>query len=206
MKLGQALVRIANWNKSNASRALFNLMMSFAAVNRHGLHTQMMDLKIQALHGLSKSKIEKPEVCYEAAVQHLAAGMLLCSIEVCRSVATDLSFTAPLKPTADIPKLHRAACTTGQWLVYLSGVKSIARWSNLHDVKVGSDLAMLLEWMYYFDTLARFSFQHWQGAYTSENKPEATLFDPGAMRAEVGMRHTSSEVSWLANDAFLSAL
>ncbi|KAL2214054.1 hypothetical protein CC79DRAFT_1391935 [Sarocladium strictum] len=169
MELGQALVRIAQLDKSNTSRALIKLMMSFAAVNRHGLHAQMMDLKIQALHDLSKSKTEKPEVCYEAAVQHLAAGMLLCSIE-----------------------LHRAACTTGQWLVYLSGVKSVVRASDLHDAKAGSDVAMLLDWMYYFDTLARFSFQHWQGAYTSENKPKAALFDPGVMRAERPLNATPS--------------
>lgn len=79
-ELGQALIRIALLDDSRTSRALMKLMLSFASVHKHGLHAQMMNLKIDALHDLSKgSSLDLGPV---AAIQHLAAGMLLCCIEV----------------------------------------------------------------------------------------------------------------------------
>jgi hypothetical protein len=160
-------------------------MLSFASIHKTGVQAQMMNLKIEALHDLSKSS--GLDLCPVAAVQHLAAGMLLCAIEVSHRL-NDATSTSHLDIwKLMIEQIHRSSCTTGQWLIYLSGAKNVVRSGKLLAAEPGTDLAILLDWLYYFDVLARFSFQHWHGSYTDEANPKAAVFDPGALRAEVSL-------------------
>ncbi|KAK1950769.1 hypothetical protein LY78DRAFT_732358, partial [Colletotrichum sublineola] len=53
--------------------------------------------------------------------------------------------------------------TSGHWASYLGGVKTVVKASpakSLH--QLGSDMFVLLDWVYYHDVLARFSLLHWR--------------------------------------------
>ncbi|KAH8175977.1 fungal specific transcription factor domain-containing protein [Sarocladium implicatum] len=169
MQLGRALVRIAGLDSSHASLGLTKLIQSFAVIQKYSVHEQMMNLKIEALSALGASS--KHKLSPTAAMQHLAAGMMLCSIEI-----------------------HHASCTTGQWLIHLCGVKKIQRSGSLPEPLPGSDLEMLLHWAYYVDVVARFSYKHWSDPFAEGPCPMSQT-SPAALRAErPAMRATSLDV------------
>ncbi|KAJ5570289.1 uncharacterized protein N7459_009719 [Penicillium hispanicum] len=117
--VGAVVIRMALVNDSPSAKA-----------------TQAAELKISAINALiaaSKSDIGPIE-----AIQHVAAGMLLCSFEI-----------------------HGASCTSGQWKLYIDGVKSIIKASTLETLERHSEFDALLSWVYYHDTLLRFSTLHW---------------------------------------------
>lgn len=58
--------------------------------------------------------------------------------------------------------MHHSSCTTGHWLSYLCGIQEIIQLTGLDTVHQDPDLAVLLDWVYYYNVLARFSRQHWQ--------------------------------------------
>lgn len=44
---------------------------------------------------------------------------------------------------------------------YLRGVKNVIKAARLQDLASHGDLAILLDWVYYHDVLARFTLRHW---------------------------------------------
>jgi hypothetical protein len=114
-------------------------LLAFSSLHRYGLQSQALELKIAALGSLAKG-LAAPNLCVQATMQHIAAGMLLCSFEV-----------------------HQSSCTSDQWTFYLGGVKTVLNASSTKTLRqLGSDVAALLDWVHYHDVLARFSLLHWK--------------------------------------------
>ncbi|GIC92250.1 uncharacterized protein Aud_008716 [Aspergillus udagawae] len=133
--LGNILVRIA----LQGSAAVLQALLAFSSLHRYGLQSQALELKIAALGSLAKG-LAAPNLCVQATMQHIAAGMLLCSFEV-----------------------HQSSCTSDQWTFYLGGVKTVLNASSTKTLRqLGSDVAALLDWVHYHDVLARFSLLHWK--------------------------------------------
>ncbi|KAI1474606.1 fungal-specific transcription factor domain-containing protein [Daldinia eschscholtzii] len=142
--LGNLLIRISLASETTSAVAALQSLLALSSLHRHDVHSQAVELKISALKSLAAAAGSHFGIT--EAAQHVAAGMLLCSFEV-----------------------HQASCTSGQWLWYLSGVKNLVKTTGLDKYPQDSDLAMLLDWVYYFDVLARFTLQHWNRD-TTENK------------------------------------
>ena len=134
--LGNAIIRIALSGRTTLSTAVVQAILAFSALVRHNVHGQAIELKISALKTLQSASGNQAMSPTEAA-QHVTAGMLLCSFEV-----------------------HQASCTSGKWTWYLRGVKDVIRASGLDMGRQDADVALLLDWVYYNDVLARFSLRH----------------------------------------------
>ncbi|KAL2163788.1 hypothetical protein VTH06DRAFT_5847 [Thermothelomyces fergusii] len=136
-ELGDVLLRTALAKNTAAARALFSSILALSSLHRHDIHSQAVEHKIAAIEALAAAS-GSPAIDTAEAMQHVAAGMLLCSFEI-----------------------HQAACTSGDWTRYLRGVKHVIHVAGLNDVEHDADLAALLDWVYYHDVLARFSARHW---------------------------------------------
>ncbi|GIJ91133.1 hypothetical protein Asppvi_010098 [Aspergillus pseudoviridinutans] len=133
--LGNILVRTA----LQGSAAVLQALLAFSSLHRYGLQSQALELKIGALGSLAKGSAV-PSLCAQTTMQHIAAGMLLCSFEV-----------------------HQSSYTSDQWIFYLGGVKTVLNASSIKTLRqLGSDMAVLLDWVHYHDVLARFSLLHWK--------------------------------------------
>ena len=78
--LGKLLMRFSQSEKTLGSQAVLHALLGLASLARYGYNEQAMELKIASLRALGKGL----ESCHNAfeRVYHVAAGMLLCSIEV----------------------------------------------------------------------------------------------------------------------------
>lgn len=74
------LVRMSFSSSTVSANAVFRAILALSSVHRYGLQSQAVQLKIVALRALSDSL--KTGMSSEESMQHLAAGMLLCSFEV----------------------------------------------------------------------------------------------------------------------------
>jgi hypothetical protein len=75
------LVRLALSESSPSSTAVLQSALALSSFHRHGLQADVFRFKARALHALiisSNHCIERP-----AVVQHIAASMILCHLEVC---------------------------------------------------------------------------------------------------------------------------
>jgi hypothetical protein len=75
------LVRMALVNNAPSTAAVLRSLLALSSLHRSGLHSQAAELKIDALKALSAAS--NREISAMETVQHVAAGMLLCSYEVC---------------------------------------------------------------------------------------------------------------------------
>jgi hypothetical protein len=146
--LGSILVRIALEGETASAAALLKALLAFSSLHRSGLQTQAIELKIAALGSLAEGSAA-PSLSAKETIQHAATGMLLCSFEV-----------------------HQSSCTSGQWTGYLAGVKTVINASSMQTPpQLGSDMAVLLDWVHYHDVLARFSLLHWEREGAPELPP-----------------------------------
>ncbi|GAB1319906.1 Fungal-specific transcription factor domain-containing protein [Madurella fahalii] len=136
-ELGNVLIRIALGSNKASATAVFQSLLAFSALHRHDVHSQAVELKISALKTLTAAS--GSDIGTMEAIHHVAAGMLLCSFEI-----------------------HKASCTSGDWTWYLRGVKHVIQAAGLANIQHDNDLAVLLDWVYYHDVLARFSLRHWR--------------------------------------------
>ncbi|KAI1660861.1 fungal-specific transcription factor domain-containing protein [Daldinia decipiens] len=150
LDLGNLLIRIALSSDTTSSLAVLQSLLALSSLHRHHVHSQAVELKISALKSLSATEIN--QLSTTEAAQHVAAGMLLCSFEI-----------------------HQASCTSGQWVWYLSGVKNIIKTAGLDKYPQDSDLALLLDWVYYYDVLARFTLQHWNRENTENTSAVSSV-------------------------------
>lgn len=149
--LGNILVRIALQGETSTATAVLQALLAFSSLHRYGSQSQALELKIAALRSLGNG-LAAQSLCATATMQHIAAGMLLCSFEV-----------------------HQSTCTSGQWTSYLGGVKSVLNASSIKALgQLVSDVAVLLDWVYYHDVLARFSLLHWKREGAPELPPTPT--------------------------------
>jgi len=78
--VGNILLRVAVSDDSTSGQAALQALLAFSSLHRYGLQSHAAELKISALTTLvaaSKNDIGAKEV-----IQHIATGMLMCSIEV----------------------------------------------------------------------------------------------------------------------------
>ncbi|OQE43619.1 hypothetical protein PENCOP_c003G02066 [Penicillium coprophilum] len=134
--IGNMLIRMALVNNTPSSAAVLRSLLALSSLHRSGLQTQAAELKIAALKALGAAS--NREIGTMEAIQHVAAGMLLCSFEI-----------------------YQASCTSGQWRSYIIGVKSVIKASPLNTFLRDSGFNALLDWVYYHDVLSRFSLTHW---------------------------------------------
>ncbi|KAL2752600.1 hypothetical protein ACRALDRAFT_2113249 [Sodiomyces alcalophilus JCM 7366] len=152
--LGDVLCRIALTGNTASSRAALQSLLALSALHRrHDVHSQAVELKIAALKSLAAGMGN--QIGTREAIQHVAAGMLLCSFEI-----------------------HRASCTSSDWMQYLRGAKDIIRAAGLDKIDQDADLAILLDWVYYHDVLSRFTLGHWH------RESAAIASKPSNIRAE----------------------
>lgn len=95
-ELGVALIRIALANCgtyiTNSATAVIKSLLAFSALHGQNVHAQAVELKISALGALTAAT--GSDIGTTEAIQHVAAGMLLCSFEarpssdVCRTITT----------------------------------------------------------------------------------------------------------------------
>ncbi|KAK1760131.1 fungal-specific transcription factor domain-containing protein [Echria macrotheca] len=145
-ELGDALIRTAladGGRNTPSAKAVLLALLAFSSLHRQGVHGQAFELKIAALRALGVVGSAGRPIGMVEAVQHVAAGMLMCSFEI-----------------------HQSSCTSGEWTVFLRGVKDVIRTAGLDTVRPSpsssADLAILLDWVYYHDVLAHFSLRHWK--------------------------------------------
>lgn len=74
-------MRMASSEDTVSRRALFNALLAVSSLQRHGLNSEAVALKVSALQDLSTSLKEGTMSTVEAA-QHITTCMLLCAFEV----------------------------------------------------------------------------------------------------------------------------
>jgi hypothetical protein len=83
-------MRLALSDDTPSSKAVLRSILALSSLHRHGLQLKAVELKVSSLNALaiaSKSKLSIKEV-----IQHVAAGMLLCSFEVGISSSTIIKY------------------------------------------------------------------------------------------------------------------
>lgn len=145
--LGDVLIRIALEGQRASRKAALQALLAFSSLHRDGLQMHSVELKIASIGNLASGSTEG-NLCGRQTMEHIAAGMLLCSFEA-----------------------HQSSCTYGQWTGYLAGVKTMLKATSAKALlQMGSDAAVLLDWVYYHDVLARFSMLGWKGIIPPELK------------------------------------
>ncbi|OJI99085.1 hypothetical protein ASPVEDRAFT_80712 [Aspergillus versicolor CBS 583.65] len=134
--LGETLMRLALSTTSHSATAIRRGILGLSSLHRYGMHRKAFEFKIAAIESLAAAS--SGTISGIEAMQHVAAGMLLCSFEI-----------------------HKASCTSGQWRWYITGAKSIIRASSLSQFKPDADFNILLDWVHYHDALSRLSSLHW---------------------------------------------
>lgn len=153
--LGETLMRLALSTTSHSATAVRRGILGLSSLHRYGVHRKAVEIKIAAIEALAAAS--SGTISGIEAMQHVAAGMLLCSFEI-----------------------HRASCTSGQWRWYITGAKSIIRASSLSgsQFKHDSDFNILLDWVHYHDALSRLSSLHWYPGPTKGQDPPSSNVTP----------------------------
>ncbi|KAF2972199.1 hypothetical protein GQX73_g1501 [Xylaria multiplex] len=145
------IMRMTFTHDTVSRRALFYALLAFSSLHRSGLHRETMLFKVTSLKALSASAKEAAEGSTEAA-QHVAACMVLCAFEI-------------LFPSE----------SSGEWLWYIRGAMDIIKRARLENQLDGSDGGMLLDWVYYHDSLSRFTLYHWRHNDVTLEAPDTTI-------------------------------
>ncbi|KAI0102374.1 fungal-specific transcription factor domain-containing protein [Nemania sp. FL0031] len=142
--LRDTLVRMALTNQTITSRAVLHAILAFSSLQRDGLQLQATKHKTAAVSALGASVKNGIHTTTEAT-QHLAANMLLCSLEI-----------------------HMGTSSCGHWLWYLMGARDIIKAANLDTQIFRSEVGDFVLWAFYHDVLARFTFLHWRRGELSQ--------------------------------------
>ncbi|KAK4450299.1 fungal-specific transcription factor domain-containing protein [Podospora aff. communis PSN243] len=147
-KLGDALIRIALASNTASAGALLKSLLAFSSLHRHDVHSQAVELKVDAIKALGVAS-GSTHIGKREAIQHVATGMLLCSFET-----------------------HQSTCTSGDWRWYLGSVKQMIEVTGIDKIQNRcDDLAILLDWVYYNDVHDRFAKQYWHRKLSPRNPP-----------------------------------
>ncbi|KAL3442403.1 fungal-specific transcription factor domain-containing protein [Aspergillus insuetus] len=148
--LGRILLRMALINNSPSSTAVLRGLLALSSIHRYGLQGQGFELKISAIKALGEAS--RSTIGAAEALQHVAAGMLLCSFEI-----------------------YKASCTSSQWWCYVTGVKQVLNASCWLRFREDDTFSALLDWVFYHETLGRFSLLHWRPALHVEEAPRSAV-------------------------------
>jgi hypothetical protein len=80
--LGTAVVRIALAPNTRSVAAVFQSLLALSSLHRDGPQPHALTLKVSALRALAAAASSTNLGTGEEVIQHVAAGMLLCSFEV----------------------------------------------------------------------------------------------------------------------------
>ncbi|KAL2865884.1 Zn(II)2Cys6 transcription factor [Aspergillus lucknowensis] len=144
--LGRTLIRMALTDSSPSSRAVRYSLLGLSSLHRYELQSQCFEFKISAIKALNEAT--HTDIGPAEALQHVAAGMLLCSFEI-----------------------HKASCTSSQWRWFITGVKHVLNASALLPFRQDRVFCALMDWVIYHEILGRFSLLHWRPAAQLEEHP-----------------------------------
>ncbi|OWY47523.1 uncharacterized protein AALT_g6558 [Alternaria alternata] len=132
-EVGRLLLRMALSGRSISSMALLLSLVALASRHRGNDMVHAARAKNAAIEALVSAT--SPGLDSDASIEHIATGLVLCLVE------TDLD------------------C---DWIGHLCGARNIVPTVDKKAHSVGSDAAIILDWLYYFVTFTRFSFRHWR--------------------------------------------
>ncbi|KAJ4214609.1 hypothetical protein NW759_010163 [Fusarium solani] len=150
LKIREILVRMALSDNTPSATAILKSALALASYHRDKDHSHADRLKIAALRALAAST--QGVIGADESFRHIAAGMLLCTLEI-----------------------YQVSAASSHWLWYVCGSKKIIKSAKLDERAPTNDTTTLIGWVHYSDVLARFSLRHWQ-----PNLLEATGFTIGA--------------------------
>ncbi|KAI8692487.1 hypothetical protein NCS56_00005600 [Fusarium sp. Ph1] len=150
LKIREILIRMALSDNSPSATAILQSTLALASYHRDKDHSQADRLKIAALRALAAST--QGVIGADESFRHIAAGMLLCTLEI-----------------------YQISAASSHWLWYVCGSKKIIKSAKLDERAPTNDTTTLIGWVHYSDVLARFSLRHWQPSLF-----EATGFAIGA--------------------------
>ncbi|KAE8554519.1 hypothetical protein EYB25_003058 [Talaromyces marneffei] len=130
------LVRLALSDSSPSSMAVLQSALALSSFHRYGLQADVFRFKARALRTLITSCtpcIEVPTV-----VQHIAASMILCHLEM-----------------LGIPN------TVSLWFCHLSEAKYLIDNADVDSLHIQRQFSGLLGWVEYHMVMSRFSIRHW---------------------------------------------
>ncbi|KAL5042601.1 hypothetical protein BDW71DRAFT_144495 [Aspergillus fruticulosus] len=146
ISIGSMLISMALMNTSPSSRAVRQALLGLSSLHRYGVQGQAFEFKISAIKSLKAAS--HTNISAAEALQHVAAGMLLCSFEI-----------------------QKASCTSSQWRLFVSGVKQVLYASSLLSLRRDSIVGAMVDWVYYHHTMGQFSALHWRPALHTECCP-----------------------------------
>lgn len=88
--LGQIILRVTLARNTNSATSVFKALLAFSSLHRYGAHAQAFELKMSSLRALATASNPETDLGAIEVVQHIVAGMLLCSFEVSGTVITTM--------------------------------------------------------------------------------------------------------------------
>lgn len=153
-------MRAARANKSTSATAVLRALLALSSLHRYGVQSQAVELKISSLKALAAASISETSLGVTEVIQHIAAGMLLCSFEV-RICSVQRQAIYLSSANSVVAQVHQSSCTSSSWAYYIAGVKQLIDASSIAKPQEHDDLAALLDWLYYHDVMMRFTLRHW---------------------------------------------
>ncbi|PVH70120.1 hypothetical protein DL98DRAFT_146081 [Cadophora sp. DSE1049] len=136
--LRSVVARLALLDDSTSSQAVLNSLLALAAFYKSRNTRQATKFIAVALSSLRASA--QRGIGLHQGLQHIVSGILICSFE-----------------------LHLFSQSSSVWLVYLSGAKAIINLFYQHALPEDEDQRVLLQWVFYYDTIARLGIKPSRG-------------------------------------------
>ncbi|KAF2264811.1 hypothetical protein CC78DRAFT_494590 [Lojkania enalia] len=134
-RLSNILMRVASAGNTPSTTAVIRSLLALSSLHRNGLQEQAFQLKIASIKALATASTTHFGAL--EVIQHVAAGMLLCSFEV-----------------------HQTSCTSSHWTQYITGIKGLLATHCCRTCYLDEELKVLGDWVYYHDVMARFTMRH----------------------------------------------
>ncbi|PON20692.1 hypothetical protein TGAM01_v210477 [Trichoderma gamsii] len=144
------LIRLALSDSSPASMAVLQSALALSSFHRNGLKADVYRLKARALRILITSCI--PSIEDPMIVQHIAACMILCHLEM-----------------LGMPN------SVSVWFCHLSEAKQLIDNASVGSQCFQREFSGLLGWVEYHMVMARFSIRHWYMHKESDNRTKNSM-------------------------------
>lgn len=155
------LLNMSLGDDSPASLAVLQGMLSLSALYLHGPTAGLLH-KVKALSALSLSST-KP-LLYKEGLQHIAANMLLCLFEV-----SNVSKSSEVATETKLVKIHGAKKSVSGWESHACCAKTLVKFLFDETQEQDGEAALMFDWVYYHDVLAKFSRVHVTTAAAPQN-------------------------------------
>ena len=153
-RVRQTLMKMALSDNEPSSRAVLESILALTSLYRDGHQYYAARRKLSALRALLAST--EKGISAKGGIQHIAAGILLCTFEV-RTNTLSILYAAHRSI-----QLQQTTETNSQWVGHVCGAKDVIRAVQSERYSPDSDASIILGWVYYYDTLARFTLRHWR--------------------------------------------